>query len=79
MADSIPTDPLGPEEDFSHLPDDSFGLKKERLYPVHTKNHAITSLEKVHKFGTPKDQILVKAAVHRKFPQLHAFSFKPKF
>lgn len=59
----------------NNLSDESFALPGRR-YPIHNLSHAKAALEDVHRFGSEKEQVLVKAAIHRKFPKLSAFSFK---
>lgn len=58
------------------LPDDAFALKGRR-FPIHDMNHARNALARVHQYGSERDRLLVKVAVHRKFPSLKAFSFNP--
>jgi len=58
------------------LPDTSFALKGRR-YPIHNKAHAQNALARIHQYGSEKERVLVKAAVHKKYPNLHAFSFNP--
>lgn len=58
------------------LPDTAFALKGRR-FPIHDRSHALNALARVHQFGSEKDRLLVKVAVHRKYPSLKPFSFKP--
>lgn len=51
------------------LPDSAFALPGRR-YPIHDENHARNALARVAQNGTPDEQAKVKAAVHRKFPNI---------
>lgn len=63
-------------EERNKLPDDAFALPGRR-YPIANRSHAINALGRVHQYGSEREKLLVKVAVHRKFPTLHAFNFKP--
>lgn len=47
-----------------------FALPKERAYPMHTLSHARDALSRVAQGGTPDERAKVKAAVHKRYPQL---------
>lgn len=51
------------------LPDSAFALPG-RKYPINDENHARNALARVAQNGTPEEQAKVKAAVHRKFPNI---------
>lgn len=54
------------------LPDSAFALPG-RKYPIHDIAHARNALARVAQNGTPEEQEKVKAAVHKRYPEL-----KPK-
>lgn len=47
-----------------------FALPKERAYPMHDLAHARDALSRVAQNGTPDEQTKVRAAVHKRYPQL---------
>jgi len=47
-----------------------FALPKERAYPIHNLAHARDALSRVSQFGTPDEQQKVRAAVHKRYPEL---------
>ncbi len=47
-----------------------FALPKERAYPIHDLAHARNALERVSQYGTPDEQVKVRAAVHKRYPEL---------
>ena len=47
-----------------------FALPKERAYPIHDLAHAKGALSRAEQNGTPEEQQKVRAAVHRRYPQL---------
>jgi hypothetical protein len=51
------------------LPLSDFALPGRR-YPIENKAHARNALGRVKQFGTKAEQQRVKAAVHRKYPDL---------
>lgn len=57
------------------LPDTAFALPNRR-YPIHNASHARNALARVSEFGSEREKVLVKAAIHRKYPSMHAFSYK---
>jgi hypothetical protein len=61
------------------LPSKSFALpgkgagpqgKGAGSYPIHDKAHARNALARVSQHGTPAEKSKVRAAVHRKFPDI---------
>lgn len=59
-----------------NLSDSDFALPGERRYPIHNRSHAKNALARVSQFGSEREKVLVKAAVHRKYPNMHSFSYK---
>lgn len=51
------------------IPTRSFALPGRR-YPIEDKNHARNALSRVSQFGTSGEKATVRAAVHRKFPDI---------
>jgi len=47
-----------------------FVFPGERRYPIHDKAHARNALSRVSQHGTPVEKAKVRAAVHRKFPNI---------
>lgn len=47
----------------------SFALPGGR-YPIEDESHARNALARVSQFGTPEEQATVRAAVHRKYPNI---------
>lgn len=41
-----------------------------RRYPIHDENHARLALAMVSKYGKPADKERVRAAVHRRYPNI---------
>lgn len=39
-------------------------------YPIHDENHARNALSRVAQNGTPEEQAKVRAAVHRRYPDI---------
>lgn len=60
------------------LPDSDFaivtgsGANKVRQYPIDVRDRAIAALGRVQTNGTPAEKAKVKAAVHRKYPDIKA-------
>lgn len=52
-----------------NLPDGAFA-GPGRSYPIHDANHARAALSDVAKFGSPALQARVRAAVHRRYPNI---------
>lgn len=51
------------------LPSDDFSPPGRR-YPINDKNHARNALSRVSQFGSPSEKKRVRAAVHRKYPDI---------
>lgn len=51
------------------LPDSSFALPNRR-YPIHDESHARNALSRVSENGSPEEKRKVRAAVHRKYPNI---------
>lgn len=52
------------------LPRTAFALPGKRAYPIADASHARNALSRVSANGTPAEKKQVRAAVHRKFPQI---------
>jgi hypothetical protein len=53
-----------------HIKDTNFALPEERKYPINDAVHARNALARVSQHGTPEEKAKVKAAVHRKYPNM---------
>lgn len=53
----------------AHIAPDNFALPGNR-YPIHDINHARNALARVSQYGTPAEKAKVKAAVHKKYPEM---------
>jgi len=51
------------------LPAKDFALPGDR-YPIHDESHARNALARVAQHGTPEEKAKVRAAVHRKYPNI---------
>lgn len=51
------------------LPKDAFALPG-RKYPIHDETHARLALAMVAKYGTPAKKAKVRAAVHKRYPNI---------
>jgi hypothetical protein len=51
------------------LPKSAFALPETREYPIHDENHAHAALSMLHN-ATPDEQAKIKAAVHRRYPDI---------
>ena len=51
------------------LPDSDFALPGRR-YPIHDESHARNALSRVAQNGTPEEKTKVRAAVHRRYPNI---------
>ncbi len=58
------------------LPESDFALPGRR-YPIHDASHAQNALARVSQHGSPEEKKKVRAAVHRRYPDMGAGS-KPK-
>lgn len=54
------------------LPDSDFAIPGSREYPIHNEAHARDALSRVSANGTPEQQAQVRAAVHKRYPQIGA-------
>ncbi len=52
------------------LPKSSFAEPGKRAYPIEDKAHARNALARVSQHGTPAEKAKVRAAVHRKYPDI---------
>jgi hypothetical protein len=52
------------------LPKSDFVFKSERKYPIEDKSHARNALARVSQFGNSSEKAKVRAAVHRKYPEI---------
>jgi len=53
-----------------HLRSSEFAIPQRRAYPIENRSHARNALSRVETFGTPSEKKQVRAAVHRKYPEL---------
>ena len=54
-----------------------FAIPESRSYPIHDLNHAKNALARVSQFGSDSEKSRVRAAVHRRYPEMgkaHAVS-----
>lgn len=51
------------------LPSSAFALPGRR-YPIHDLSHARNALARVAQDGTPEEKALVRAAVHKRYPNI---------
>lgn len=52
------------------LPSKDFAIPKERKYPIENKAHARNALARVSQDGTPHEKMIVRRAVHRRYPSI---------
>lgn len=52
------------------LPKSSFAIPEQRAYPIHNESHARDALARVAANGTPDEKRRVRAAVHRRYPDM---------
>lgn len=52
------------------LPTKSFAEPKERKYPIPDASHARNALSRVAQHGSSMEKEMVRAEVHRRFPQI---------
>lgn len=52
------------------LPKKSFAEPGKRKYPIEDKAHARNALARVAQHGTPAEKAKVRAAVHKKYPDI---------
>ena len=48
----------------------SFAIPETRQYPIHDRAHARNALARVSQHGTPEQKKRVRAAVHRRYPDI---------
>lgn len=54
-----------------HLKRSDFALPKKRAYPIDTLARARNALARAAQFATPAEQKKIRAAVKRRWPQIH--------
>lgn len=54
------------------LPKKDFAEPSKRKYPIENKAHARNALARVSQYGTTKEKRQVRAAVHKKYPEIGA-------
>lgn len=54
----------------------SFAIPERRAYPINDKTHARNALAMVAAHGTPSEKRRVRAAVHRKYPDIKVSGLK---
>lgn len=52
------------------LPAKEFAIPSARAYPIENEAHARNALARVSAYGTPREIAAVRAAVHRKYPEI---------
>ena len=52
------------------LPKKEFAEPEKRAYPIQDKSHARDALARVSQHGTPAEKAKVRAAVHKKYPDI---------
>lgn len=52
------------------LPMGQFAEPGKRAYPIPDRSHGANALARVSQHGTPAEKTQVRAAVHRKFPDM---------
>lgn len=52
------------------LPKGAFVFPKKERYPIHDLAHGRNALARVSQHGTPAEKARVRAAVHRRFPEI---------
>lgn len=57
-------------ESRNKLSGSSFVFPEDRRYPIHDESHARNALSRVAQHGTSDEQAKVRAAVHRKYPNI---------
>ena len=58
-------------EERKRMPASSYALPAERKYPIPDESHARNALARVSGNGTPEEEAKVRAAVKRKFHDIH--------
>ena len=54
----------------ANLSSKEFAEPGKRKYPVQDKPHARNALARVSQFGTPEEKSIVRAKVHKKYPEI---------
>lgn len=54
----------------NRLDGDEFAEPGQRKYPIEDRSHARNALTRVSQFGSPQEKKKVRAAVHRKYPEI---------
>lgn len=52
------------------LPTKDFAVPGKRAYPINDMSHSRNALARVSQFGTKELKAKVRAAVHKKFPEI---------
>lgn len=52
------------------MPDSSFGLPKDKAYPIHDAAHARNALARAAQNATPAEQAQIKRRVKSKYPSI---------
>jgi len=52
------------------LPKGQFAIPSERAYPIQDVAHGRNALSRVAAYGTPFEKKKVRAAVHRRYPEI---------
>jgi hypothetical protein len=60
------------------LPDSAFAEPRKRAYPIQDRSHARNALSRVASNGSPSEQRKVRAAVHRRYPNIGTDTGKKK-
>ena len=58
------------DEQRKEMPTGEFAIPETRSYPIHDLNHAKNALARVSQFGSDSEKSKVRAAVHRKYPEM---------
>lgn len=54
----------------NNLHKSSFAIPETRSYPIHDEAHARNALARVSQFGSDEEKARVRAAVHRRYPNI---------
>lgn len=54
-----------------NLPASDFVFPKTRKYPIQDHAHAVNALARVSQFGSESEKVAVRAAVRKRYPELH--------
>jgi hypothetical protein len=61
-----------------NLPTSSFAIPESRAYPIHDEAHARNALSRVAAYGTSEEKAKVRAAVHKRYPDIEQGTGKYK-